>query len=76
MQASSNLSHWVCALAGLFLVLTGFLLRDIVADRTPALTGPPGSKAALKRFAGYGRRVVMIGAALLAMAYGISRMFN
>ena len=73
MHLSSNLSHWVCLLAGLYLILTSLMLRDIVADRAPALTSPAGHRDGRRRMLGLGRRAVMIGVGLLAVAYGISR---
>ena len=73
MHLSSNLSHWVCLLAGLYLVLTGFMLRDIAEDRTPALTTPAGSRTSRGRMASFSRRAVMIAVGLAAVAYGIFR---
>ena len=75
MNVSLNLSHWVCLLAGLLLMITGFLLRDIVIEKPAVLTHPAGSRGQWRRSAGYGRRTVMIAVGLLAAAYGISRIF-
>jgi hypothetical protein len=74
MQLSSNFSHWVCLLAGLYLVATGLMLRGIADDQPPALTMPPASKWGRQRMAGFGRRAVLIMVGLLAVAYGISRL--
>lgn len=75
MHLSSNLSHWVCLLAGLYLVLTGLMLRDIVVEDQPAiLTAPPAQRFTRRRMAGFGRRAVIIAVGLAAVAYGISRM--
>ncbi len=73
MNLSLNLSHWVCLLAGLLLVITGFLLRDIVGEQPSVLTHPPGSRGHWRRASADGRRTVMITVGLLAAAYGISR---
>ena len=72
MALSMNLSHWVCLLAGVFLILTAFLLRDIVAERPPVMIGPAGSRENRRR-SGYGRRIIMVAVGLAAAAYGISR---
>ena len=72
MQVSTNLSHWVCLLAGLLLIVTAFLLRDIVEERPPAIIGPAGSRANRRRN-GYGRRIALITVGVAAAAYGISR---
>ncbi len=73
MHLSSNFSHWVCLLAGLYLVLTGVMLRGIAEDHPPALAMPPASKWGRQRVAGLGRRAILILVGLLAVAYGISR---
>ena len=76
MHFESNLAHWVCLLAGLYLVLTGFLLRDIVNERSSVLAAP-GTHARRKgRAAAIGRRTVMIAVGLAAVVYGILRMVN
>ncbi len=72
MALSTNLSHWVCLLAGLFLILTAFLLRDIVDERPPAMIGPAGSRENRRR-SGYGRRIILVGVGVAVAAYGISR---
>ena len=72
MALSTNLSHWVCLLAGVFLVLTAFLLRDIVEERPPAMIGPAGSRESRRR-SGYGRRIILVVIGVGAAAYGISR---
>ncbi len=71
MQLSTNLSHWVCLLGGIFLILTAFLLRDIVQDRPPATVEPAGSRE--RRRTGYGRRIAFLMVGVGAAAYGISR---
>ncbi len=73
MNLSMNVSHWVCLLAGLFLIFTGFVMRDIVQEKTPVLTKPAGSRGNWQRTAGYGRRGIMIAVGLAAVIYGISR---
>ena len=70
MDLSLNVSHWVCLLAGLLLILTGFLMHDIVQEQTPSATKPAGSR---RRTAGYGRRGIMIAVGLAGVLYGISR---
>ncbi len=74
MHMSSDLSHWVCLLAGLTLVLTGFLLRDIVREQSSVMP-PPGVPRPThwQRRGGYGRRAILIAVGLGAAAYGISR---
>ncbi len=72
MALSTNLSHWVCLLAGIFLVLTAFLLRDIVEERPTARIGPAGSRENRRR-SGYGRRLILVVIGVGAAAYGISR---
>ena len=76
MHFTSNISHWVCLLTGLYLALTGFLLRDIVHDRPPSLLTPGSRAFNRQRFAGIGRRVVLIAVGLAAVAYGIARMLG
>ena len=73
MNLSLNISHWVCMLAGLFLVFTGFIMHDIAQEKTPLLTKPAGSRGTWRRTAGYGRRGIMIAVGLAAVIYGISR---
>ena len=74
MHLSTNLSHWVCLLAGLYLALTGLILRDVVDEHPPSVAMPPGSRLGRRRIAGYGRRAVLIAVGLGAVAYGISRL--
>ncbi len=76
MHLSSNLSHWVCLLAGLYLALTGLMLRDIIDEQPPSLSLPARGRTDRQRFAGYGRRAVLIAVGLAAVAYGISRMLT
>lgn len=77
MHLSSNLSHWVCLIAGLYLVLTGFMLRDIADERPPRAIQPAGAiHARHHRVAGFGSRAVVIVVGLLAVAYGISRLLE
>ncbi len=73
MHLSSNISHWVCLLAGMYLVLTGLMLRNIAGERVPALTTPAASRYGRRSMAGFGRRSVMIAVGLIAIAYGIFR---
>lgn len=73
MQWTHNLSHLVCLAAGLLLAVSGFLLRDITAERLTLITEPPGSRARRRR-SGFGRRVALVGVGVLAMGYGIWRM--
>ena len=72
MNLSHNLSHWVCLLAGLYLAITGFLLRDIVHTAPVAAASPAGSRRGY-RAAGIGKRVVLISIGLAAFGYGLSR---
>jgi hypothetical protein len=74
MHFSTNVSHWVCLVAGAYLVLTGLMLREVAREEPPACAMPAGSKWGRHRVAGYGRRAVMIGVGLVAVAYGISRL--
>ena len=83
MHLSSNISHWVCLLAGLYLVLTGFMLRNIADERPPRAIQPAGAlqpaaaiHARYHRAACFGRRAVMIAVGLIAVAYGISRLLE
>jgi len=73
MPGINNLSHWVTLLAGLFLALTGLLLRDIISSHPPASTMPAGSRWHRRRMAGMGKRLVLIAIGLAAFAYGVSR---
>ncbi len=73
MSISTNLSHWICLLAGLYLALTGLLLRDAIHAQPPAMSMPPGSRWGRGRFAGWGRRAVLVAVGLGAFAYGLSR---
>jgi hypothetical protein len=76
MYFDSNLAHWVCLLAGLYLVLTGFLLRDIAREHS-AMTVAPGMRGRRQgRAAAIGRRAVMIAVGLAAAIYGVSRLVN
>ncbi len=77
MHLSTNISHWVCLLAGLYLVLTGFLLRDIMEEQQPALTTPAGSRGSRHAKAlGLGRRIMIIAVGLAAAGYALSRMIS
>ncbi len=73
MSNATNLSHWICLLAGLYLALTGLLLRDAIRAQPPAISMPPASRWGRTRFAGWGRRTVLIAVGLGAFAYGLSR---
>ena len=73
MNLSLNVSHWVCLLAGLLLVLTGFMMRDIVQEQTLLLTKPGAARGNRLRTAGYGRRGIMIAVGLAGVIYGIAR---
>ena len=75
MHVSSNISHWVCVVAGLYLALTGLLLRDVLDEEPPSITVPPSSRFARKRLAGWGRRTVLVVVGLAAVAYGVSRIW-
>ncbi len=66
MNLSLNVSHWVCLLAGLLLVFTGFVMRNIMEEQTPVV----GSRL---RTSGYGRRGIMIAVGLAGVIYGIAR---
>ena len=72
MHLSSNISHWICFLAGLYLVLTGVLLRDVVAEQLP-LVAPAGHRTGRRKMAGVGRRLAIIAVGLVAVVYGIAR---
>lgn len=75
MGISPNLSHWVVIVAGAYLALTGLLLRDAATARPSHLTVPPGSRWATgHRWAGWGRRGVLIAAGLLTIGYGLFRL--
>ncbi len=73
MPGIHNLSHWITLLAGLSLVLTGLLLRDIITLDPPASTMPPASRWHRNRMASTGKRLVLIAIGLAAFAYGVSR---
>ncbi len=75
MPMSSDISHWVCVLAGLYLALTGLLLRDVVSTLPPAATAPPGSRPIRRRMAGWCKRGVLVAIGLAAVAYGVSRIW-
>ncbi|RRA48779.1 hypothetical protein [Acidipila sp. EB88] len=77
MHLSSNLSHWICLLAGLYLILTGVMLRDLVGERA-ALTSPPAHQSTVRvartsRITGIGRRAGLIVVGIAAAAYGLLR---
>ncbi len=75
MPISANVSHWVVVVMGAYLALTGLLLRDAATARPSRLVAPPGSRWALgSRWAGWGRRGVLIVAGLLAVGYGLFRL--
>ncbi len=69
MHLSTNVSHWVCVLAGLLLVATGAASHAIRSAALGARTG-----AAQHDYPGMIRRTVLIGIGLAAIAYGVSRM--
>ena len=75
MNFSTNLAHWVCVLAGIYLVITSLVLRDVLSDRPPDI-GLPASQHSHARHTAYsiGSRAIMIAVGLAAVAYGISRM--
>ncbi len=72
MHLSHNLSHWVCLLAGLYLALTGLLLRDIVAA-SPVPAASPADSRRSYRAASVGKRVFLVAIGLAAFGYGLSR---
>jgi uncharacterized membrane protein len=77
MHLSSNVSHWVCLIAGLYLVLTGFMVRDIAEDQPPRIVHPAGTAAYRhQRAAGYGRRAVLVAVGLVAVVYGVARLLE
>jgi hypothetical protein len=76
MHFESNVAHWVCLLAGLYLVLTAFLLRDIVNEHSSVLAAPGTHSKRRGRVAAIGRRTVLIAVGLAAVIYGILRMVN
>ena len=78
MHISTNLSHWVCVLAGLYLVLTGLVLRDVIGERPPRIGLPAaGHEHDHAWHVAYSlvRRGVMIAVGLAATLYGISRLW-
>ena len=76
MHLESNLAHWVCLLAGLYLVLTGFLLRDITRERASLLIAPGMHHRSHAKAAAIGRRTVMIAVGLAAVVYGVLRLLH
>ncbi len=76
MHYQSSLAHWVCLLAGLYLVLTGFLLRDIAIEQSEMTARPGVRRYRQRRAAAIGRRAVMVGVGLAAVLYGASRLLN
>ena len=72
MHLSHNLSHWVCLAAGLYLALTGLLLRDIVAASPVPAASPAGSRRSY-RAASVGKRVFLVAIGLAAFGYGLFR---
>ncbi len=75
MSISPNLSHWVCLLAGLYLAVTGLLLRDIV-HAGPATTISPAGSRRTHRMRGWGKRLVLVAIGLAAFGYGLSRVLH
>ncbi len=73
MHWTHNLSHWVCLIAGLYLALTGFLLRDAVAAAPIAAASPSGARRRY-RAAGLAKRMFLVCLGLGAVGYGLSRM--
>ena len=76
MHFESNLAHWVCLLAGLYLVLTGFLLRDIAQERGSVMVAPGMRGRRSHRAAAIGRRAILIAVGLAAVAYGVMRLMQ
>ena len=77
MHLTTNISHLICLLAGLFLVLTSFLLKDMGQRRTPATATFGGVKTRRDhRSSSVVRRLVLMSVGLVAAAYGLSRMLG
>ncbi len=73
MHVTQNLSHWVCLIAGLYLALTGLLLRDAVASSPIAIASPSGARRRY-RAASLAKRLFLVCLGLGAVGYGLSRM--
>ncbi len=71
MHISTNVSHWVCIGIGLLLVVTGIVSHARRQVTTHAGTGQADSPGS-----GLGKRLVLIGVGLLAVAYGMSRVLG
>ncbi len=74
MNLSHNLSHWVCLVAGLYLALTGLLLRDAVTGAPLAAASPAGARRQ-HRAASWGKRLFLVCLGLGAFGYGLLRIF-
>ena len=71
MHISANVSHWVCIGTGLLLVITGIVSHSQRQVTTGVATGQSDSEGS-----GLGKRLVLIGIGLFAVAYGMSRVLG
>ena len=74
MHISTNISHWVCIGTGLLLVVVGIISdarRQVTTVAAIAATGQSDSQGS-----GLGKRLILIGIGLFAVAYGMSRVLN
>ena len=63
-----NVSHWVCVLTGLLLMVTGVASHD----HPNATMNLPGEQT--RAHSGVGKRAFLVAIGLVAVAYGVSRM--
>jgi hypothetical protein len=68
MHLSTNISHWMCVLMGLFLVVTGLVSH--VHSQSPGGAMPVDDSHDL---ACLGKRAVLIAIGLVAVGYGVLR---
>ena len=71
MHLSTNISHWVCVFMGAFLIVVGLVSH---APSRAASTALPGDST--ESGGGVGKRAVLIGIGLIAVAYGVSRVLS
>ena len=71
MHISTNISHWVCIGTGFLLVVVGIISHARQQVATITTTGQSDSQGS-----GLGKRLILIGIGLFAVAYGMSRVLS